>query len=778
MASRERRLGALALAALMVFLFPRALLLGEAFYERDLAFDWVTQVEVFVRSVAQGSWPLWDNSIAFGQPLLADPSAQLLYPPTWLNLLMRPWTYYTLFAAGHLLWAGLGTAALARRLGASRGAALAAGALFMGSGPLLSLVNVYHHFASAAWIPWVALGAQVTAETRRLRHALLWTLAIVAQIFAGSADMCAAAQLLSAALVVRQLSWREPLSAVNRRLVGISAMALPLALGLTAVQWLPTLEQARRSLRWAMPDSIGTAWSVTPLALLQVVLPALLPDTLTPAAQAAFAPSGGPFLASLYLGLPALALAAAALAGSSRSPRFTLAAVALASILYTLGPATPFHRLATTLLPALRIFRYPSKAMVLAALCLALLAGLGLDAWKGDAPRRRWWAVVVAPLAAGVALAVTVVIATWIWTPAHVLRPQALGLAVGAGAGALALALAVARRAGPAVAAMGVAALVFANQGLNRTTPKAVLDQRPPVLDAIAPLPAGAAAHPLGGPRLYVFDYLRDPLRSRRYLHRDEAYLIRVPPGMDTEQAQVLAQRLYPFPPSAGRWGFEGSFDPDFRGLDPSYLAQLSQLAVQAEGTPLHTWLLRVGAVGHVVALHSEGLTALEEVAALPTLFPEPARAFRVPRPRPRAYLVSGARPGGESSALVDAAADMDPEREALIAGLPAPVAPDPAFTGAVPRFEVRPDRVSAQIEASAPAWLVMVDTFDPGWLASVDGVPAPLLRANVAFRAVRVAQGPHRVELVYRPRGVSVGLLVSGVFAAALAGLAWASRR
>ncbi|HXU79770.1 MAG TPA: hypothetical protein VN914_00115, partial [Polyangia bacterium] len=147
----------------MILLIPRALLLGEAFYERDLAFDWVTQVEVFVRSVTSGSWPLWDNAKAFGQPLLANPDAQILYPPTWLNLVVRPWTYYTLFVAAHLLLAGIGASLLARAFGASRGAAVAAGALFMASGPLLSLVNLWHHFASAAWIPWVALGAEATA---------------------------------------------------------------------------------------------------------------------------------------------------------------------------------------------------------------------------------------------------------------------------------------------------------------------------------------------------------------------------------------------------------------------------------------------------------------------------------------------------------------------------------------------------------------------------------------------------------------------------------------
>ena len=72
----------LAIVALVLLLFSDAVFRGRVFYERDLDIDWYAQMESFVRSIAAGSWPLWDNSIAFGQPLLADPSAEILYPLT------------------------------------------------------------------------------------------------------------------------------------------------------------------------------------------------------------------------------------------------------------------------------------------------------------------------------------------------------------------------------------------------------------------------------------------------------------------------------------------------------------------------------------------------------------------------------------------------------------------------------------------------------------------------------------------------------------------------
>jgi hypothetical protein len=81
----------LVLTTLVVGLLPQFVLGGGVFFERDIHLAWQPQVESFVRSIALGAWPLWDRSMGFGQPLLADPSAQLLYPPSWLNLLMPPW---------------------------------------------------------------------------------------------------------------------------------------------------------------------------------------------------------------------------------------------------------------------------------------------------------------------------------------------------------------------------------------------------------------------------------------------------------------------------------------------------------------------------------------------------------------------------------------------------------------------------------------------------------------------------------------------------------------
>jgi uncharacterized membrane protein YfhO len=57
---------------------------------------------------------------------------------------------------------------------------------------------------------------------------------------------------------------------------------------------------------------------------------------------------------------------------------------------------------------------------------------------------------------------------------------------------------------------------------------------------------------------------------------------------------------------------------------------------------------------------------------------------------------------------------------------------------------------------------LRILETWAPGWEATVNGVPAPVHRADFLFLAVPVPEGPCEVDLVYRPASVRRGLWLS----------------
>ena len=90
-----------------------------------------------------------------------------------------------------------------------------------------------------------------------------------------------------------------------------------------------------------------------------------------------------------------------------------------------------------------------------------------------------------------------------------------------------------------------------------------------------------------------------------------------------------------------------------------------------------------------------------------------------------------------------------------------------PLAEGAVVKGEARiveeiPEHVVVQTEAAMPAYLVLADTYDPGWSATVDGQLRPIWPAYIAFRAVYLTPGPHTVIFRYRPAGFELGLVLT----------------
>ena len=129
-----------------------------------------------------------------------------------------------------------------------------------------------------------------------------------------------------------------------------------------------------------------------------------------------------------------------------------------------------------------------------------------------------------------------------------------------------------------------------------------------------------------------------------------------------------------------------------------------------------------------------------------------------------------------------------DPRAEVLVDQIPLATATDLGRPREEPTDRQEPaprvrwlvdddERLLWDVEANAPGYLVVADTWDPGWLAfRVDAGGArqrlPIVRAMTCFRAVPVARGRQRIEMLYRPAPVRTGFIISLV--AAGCGAAW----
>lgn len=787
--SPETLLALAGLLAVALFLYRDAVFGGQAIFRRDVSMVWLPQVEAFVRSVSAGGWPLWDPFSGFGRPLLADPRAEVLYPPTWLNFILPPRVYYTLFVVAHMVFSGLGLFALARRWSTSRAGAFVAAALWCASGPFFSLTLMWHHLAGAAWIPWMFVALDRALDSGRPRDALLAGLTLCGQIVAGSPDLTALTlPALGLYVLVRRPAWRARAGARPPHPWRTALLALGFGLALGAPQWLPTLEWAQRSARALQPYETATTWSLHPLALFELPLPLRFDRLpLTPELRARLIGAREPWLHSIHLGAGAAVLAVAGLLARRRPRRGFLLALLLVSVLFALGSHAPVHAALVKLLPPLGMLRFPVKAMVLAGLAWSLLAGFGFDAWRDAASRRSRQATATAFL---------VLVAGAIWATtrgadrlgAHALElgpygsyrdllaPVTALLALDAAACAVLLLLALppgrTRFGSPLIALAALAPLLARHADMGWTAPADLWTRRPALLDFIGRAPLT---------RIYVYDYsiLTAP-QTRTNSNAATSYTIaRLPPGWGPQEALVLGVHLYLNPPTAARWGLFGSYDRDILDFDPEPLARLNEFLRASEATPTHLRLLRLGGVDFAAAL-SPGTwwRGLAPVATVEEVFERPIRLFRVPDTLPRTYVAGGVRvaDGRAALALLERD-DFDPAREIVLPAGTARAAPLRA-PGTSRIAAWRPDRVVIEARLTAPGHVVLLDAFDPGWRVRVDGRPAELLRANMAFRAVELRPGRHVVEFAYRPASIAAGFAFGALALVLAAAGAWRARK
>lgn len=90
---------------------------------------------------------------------------------------------------------------------------------------------------------------------------------------------------------------------------------------------------------------------------------------------------------------------------------------------------------------------------------------------------------------------------------------------------------------------------------------------------------------------------------------------------------------------------------------------------------------------------------------------------------------------------------------------------------------------LTVRVDSPGAAWVVVRQTWAPGWSATVDGRSTTVRRADVTFDAVRVPPGRHLVVLAYHAPGLRSGVIVSlaalaGVLALAASGVPAGVRR
>ncbi|MEX2406228.1 MAG: YfhO family protein, partial [Actinomycetota bacterium] len=141
-------------------------------------------------------------------------------------------------------------------------------------------------------------------------------------------------------------------------------------------------------------------------------------------------------------------------------------------------------------------------------------------------------------------------------------------------------------------------------------------------------------------------------------------------------------------------------------------------------------------------------------------------RLYELDAAQPRASVTSAWTVVDDGTEALEAVLTegFDPAETAVVEGDPGIEPNGTGVPGTATYSEVRPEDVRISVRVDAPSLVVVRNVWEPGWAASVDGAPAPVLRADYLLQAVPVPEGSHEIRLIYREPAIGLGIALSAV--------------
>ena len=687
-----------------------------------------------MHSLRDGTRGLWWNPYQnCGQPFLGRIAVAQLYPLFVPSFLGGGALALWIIAFLHLVIGGGATYLLCRELGAGRIAALCGAITFELANATME-TTIWQPYASGAyvWLPAAMLFCERALRCPTAANAVGLGVALALALLAGFPQAVFYGCLLIGLRLMWELATRRTPGRGRALLaVGVGLVLAPLLAGL---QLIPAIEVGLQSARGGTlhPSHIDAGgfldWRDFRLAV--------------GARASLFQP--------LVL-IPCLLAASVLLARATWRRGLFYVFAGLLFFALALGRSTPLLGWYLTI-PLTAVFRFPHRFMWLTTLCLAVVTGVGAQAVLAQTVDRGW-SRSLARAAAMIAVLVGF----------HLLAPDGLRpleWVLGVLVIAACLTAGVARVAWSAAAAAILGAVV--------------------VNHVAVPLGAWQSFYPSGES---VFGYAATFARLRaRMTAQDRVYFnFDVPPssnfGLTEKSASVFeVPSFFDYDPQiAERYA---DFLTTLRGG-----ARAQEVGAIPRPPNFNRPLLDLAAGRYVLAQASVDNTAVALQPA-PRLVEDggDVRLYENPHALPRARYVPRIEVVADSPSLLQRlAAGADDPREVALVEVPPPSgfrgeeggSPGP---GRVEFLRNEPEDVVLRVRAPARGFVVLADQYFPGWEATVNDTPTPIVRANYVFRLVEVPAGESRVEFRYAPGSVRLGAWVSGLTLLGVAGVVMSS--
>jgi hypothetical protein len=699
-----------------------------------------------------GQVPLWNPFLYNGYPLIGEPQYQTFYP---INLLISQVSAFTprtlLFqVAFHQLLGGVFTYLLAGLWIESTPARLLSAVVYMLNGCFWARQEHVVTIDTEVWLPLVLFAVERAGRAWSAPRFAFAAGAIALLLLAGHPQSFYFSLLI---VGLSTLFWMAEARAAPAlpawRPLAVFGAALGVGLLLAAVQLLPTWELTGLSNR---SDAIPYEVAIGSGALRPSHLVTLFFPNFYGALTGPYLGEGDIAQSSIYFGFVPLLLVGFAFAGRLGRRGLYLVAMAAFALLVSLGPSGLLSWALYRVDPLFALFRSPANYSFAFMLFAALLAGHGLSSLQRNEARLGRYGLYLVAVVLSAVLLVQRYPHTGLDDPEF--ERSALVLAALFFLLLLLVALQRARFVRPSITAWLVLALASMEllvvghgaMSLGVAGPASTYCEETPssVVAAVEGLPGQGCARP----DRPVLDQNYAAFAQR--IHADAKVY---PEGTPVADVKSLV------PVGENRALLHQLFLTD--GYDPLVLKRHVEFHRFIEGLG--------GAAPNEPPVHRVAALARVLVAAGVKYLLMGGSVVEIPRPLPRVYFVARSRTVPDGQAALRALADpsVDLRSEVILEGddpRPPGNRSAPLMLGWKPVdfLSETASRLAVQVHAPQAGYVVFSDTFYPGWEASVNGRPAPVLRANHSFKAVRVEAGPSDVVFQFRPRSLHWGAIVS----------------
>ncbi len=733
---RRAHLRALAWFLLLVaiyywkFLFTRQFSLLAGFENANQAFSWYTFI---ARSLKEGNWPIWDPYTFSGHSFVGEMQTAAFFPlnlilaavPFNRNGVLSPALYHYLYAVAHVLGAYF-MFCLVRTFGLSFPACVLSGICFSLGGFVGRLGGWPHLYWSAIWLPLIilllikAIGAEYP---RSVIYAALSGLVLGLVTLAGGLHVVIMDVIVMITVAATCVAFANEEVKIRpwKRGCLVLGIALVVAAGSSAIQWLPSMEYSSLALRYVGDGALLASEKIPYHRLSGSLYPIAITALLFPFNPGIFSGESN----NLYIGVFPVLLAAIGIRKKWHVlwVRY-LTGLWVAAFAYSLASFSLLHGLLYAIVPKLWLVREAGRFAYMAGFALAILAGYGWTSLVEDPGTGGWgplqkilrWTTIFAVLALTIAA---------LYGKPDPGAWNALSLLLIISACSLTLFIMSGHRA-RSVVFLAFALILFDLHAFDWSAVET------------APL----AAH-------------GDDELQRLLSFANAAKFLKSQPGLFRVQLDVKPTM------NVG----------DLYGI-PATFGGGATIAVAYDRTKGISDLFNVRYVVKPASATEPGPVYQDrrwKIFVRPTGFPRAWLVHDVAiEPSADAAVGRLKSPGFDAKAIALVSKPLDTTLEAVPEGSDESVA--------VTRNE--PHRIELLARTEGRGLVVMSENFYPGWRAEVNGAPAEVRQVDVALRGVVVPRGESRIVCHYAPASVRAGSILSAAsFCIVFAGIWWYRR-